>query len=54
MERVIAAAAEHDDFAPFKALAEVLAEPFTEQPGREAYAEPAPATERVFRTFCGT
>ncbi|MBE0489737.1 MAG: YdiU family protein [Halomonas sp.] len=54
VERMIAAAVEHDDFAPFEALAEVLAEPFTEQPGREAYAEPAPATERVFRTFCGT
>ena len=54
VERVIAAAAEHDDFAPFEALREVLAEPFTAQPGREAYAEPAPATERVLRTFCGT
>ncbi|MGJ7459745.1 protein adenylyltransferase SelO [Halomonas sp. MA07-2] len=54
VERVIAAAAEHDDFAPFAALTEVLAEPFTEQPGREAYAQPAPPTERVFRTFCGT
>ncbi|MCA1769026.1 MAG: YdiU family protein [Halomonas sp.] len=54
VERVIAAAAEQDDFAPFDALREVLAEPFTEQPGREAYAQPAPPTERVFRTFCGT
>ena len=51
---MIAAAAEHDDFAPFEALRKVLAEPFTEQPGHEAYAQPAPATERVFRTFCGT
>ncbi len=54
VERMIAAASEHDDFAPFEALAEVLAEPFTEQPGREAYAQPAPPTEKVFRTFCGT
>ncbi|MGM1052378.1 MAG: protein adenylyltransferase SelO [Pseudomonadota bacterium] len=54
VERVIAAAAEHDDFAPFQALREVLAEPFTEQPGHEAFAQPAPPTERVFRTFCGT
>ena len=54
VERMIAAAAEHDDFGPFEALREVLAEPFTEQPGREAYAEPAPASERVLRTFCGT
>ncbi|MFP4136794.1 MAG: protein adenylyltransferase SelO [Halomonas sp.] len=54
VERAIAAAAEHDDFGPFEALHDVLAEPFTEQPGREAYGEPAPATERVLRTFCGT
>ena len=54
VERVIAAAAEHDDFTPFEALRQVLAEPFTEQPGQEAYAQPAPPTERVFRTFCGT
>ncbi|WP_253445181.1 YdiU family protein [Halomonas sp. Y3] len=54
VERMIAAAAEQDDFGPFEALREVLADPFTEQPGREAYAEPAPATEKVFRTFCGT
>ena len=54
VERVIAAAAELDDFAPFEALRQVLAEPFTEQPGSEAYAQTAPPTERVFRTFCGT
>ncbi|WP_445003456.1 protein adenylyltransferase SelO [Halomonas mongoliensis] len=54
VERMIAAAAEQDDFGPFEALREVLAEPFTEQPGRETYAQPAPSTEKVFRTFCGT
>jgi serine/tyrosine/threonine adenylyltransferase len=54
VEEALAAAAEHDDFAPFEALAEVLADPFTERPGLEAYARPAPPTERVFRTFCGT
>ena len=54
VERMIAAAAEQDDFGPFEALRQVLAEPFTEQPGREEYAQPAPSTERVFRTFCGT
>ena len=54
VERAIAAASEHDDFGPFEALREVLAEPFTEQSGCEAYAEPAPAAERVLRTFCGT
>ncbi|MFY0989796.1 protein adenylyltransferase SelO [Halomonas sp. C05BenzN] len=54
VEEALAAAAERDDFAPFEALREVLADPFTEQPGREAYARPAPPGEAVFRTFCGT
>ncbi len=54
VEEALAAAAEDDDFGPFEALNEVLAEPFTEQPGREAYALPAEPTEGVFRTFCGT
>jgi serine/tyrosine/threonine adenylyltransferase len=54
VERVIAAAAEHDDFGPFEALAEVLAAPFTEQPGCDDYARPAAPAERVLRTFCGT
>ncbi len=53
VEEALDAAAE-DDFAPFETLREVLAAPFTEQRGREAYAQPAPPTEAVFRTFCGT
>ena len=44
----------HEDFAPFHALNEVLTDPFTEQPGKEAYAAPAPAEAAVHRTFCGT
>ncbi|MDR9438607.1 MAG: YdiU family protein [Halomonas sp.] len=53
VEEALAAAAE-DDFAPFDTLREVLADPCTEQPGREDFARPAPATAAVFRTFCGT
>ncbi|SEL70957.1 protein adenylyltransferase SelO [Halomonas daqiaonensis] len=53
VEEALAAAAE-GDFTYFETLREVLADPFTEQPGREAYALPAPPTEAVFRTFCGT
>ena len=53
VEAALAAAAE-GDLAPFEALREVLAAPFTEQPGREEYAMPAPPTEAIFRTFCGT
>ncbi|PXY00213.1 protein adenylyltransferase SelO [Halomonas sp. LBP4] len=54
VEEALAAAAEHDDFGPFEALREVLASPFAEQPGREAYTRPAEPNERVLRTFCGT
>ncbi|MDI5921327.1 YdiU family protein [Halomonas sp. LR5S13] len=53
VEEALAAAAE-GDFAPFETLREVLADPFTEQPGREDYTRPAPPSEAVFRTFCGT
>lgn len=44
----------HEDFAPFHAMNEVLADPYAEQPGKEAYAAPAPADGAVHRTFCGT
>ena len=30
------------------------ADPFTEQPGRERYAAPAPDGSGPYRTFCGT
>jgi len=54
VEEALIAAAEDNDFGPFDTLREVLADPFTEQPGREDFARPAPATAAVFRTFCGT
>jgi len=44
----------HEDFEPFHAMNAVLADPFTEQPGKEAYAAPAPADGTIHRTFCGT
>ncbi|MDI5891240.1 protein adenylyltransferase SelO [Halomonas rhizosphaerae] len=53
VEEALAAAAE-GDFAPFETLRQVLADPFAEQPGREDYTRPAPPSEAVFRTFCGT
>ena len=43
-----------EDFAPFHAMNEVLADPYAEQPGKEAYAAPAPADGAIHRTFCGT
>ena len=49
------AAAEAGDMAPFEALLAVITDPFTERPGLEAYALPAPQEfAGMFRTFCGT
>ena len=49
------AAAETGDLAPFEALLVVLQDPFSERPGLEAYALPAPESfAGTFRTFCGT
>lgn len=48
------AAATAGDLAPFNRLAEVLADPYTERPGLERYAGPAPDDFGSYRTFCGT
>ncbi|MCE3556285.1 YdiU family protein [Pseudonocardia sp. RS11V-5] len=42
------------DRAPLDRLLAVLARPFEERPGLEAYALPAPPSFGSFRTFCGT
>ena len=42
------------DRAPLDRLLAVLARPFEERPGLEAYALPAPPSFGAFRTFCGT
>jgi uncharacterized protein YdiU (UPF0061 family) len=47
-------AATAGELAPFERLLEVVTDPFTERPGREAYAEPAPVASGPYRTFCGT
>ncbi len=48
------AAASADDLGPFRRLLDVLARPFDERPGLEAYAAPAPESFGTYRTFCGT
>jgi uncharacterized protein YdiU (UPF0061 family) len=48
------AAATAGDLAPFERLLEVLARPYDERPGLEAYTAPAPSSWGSYRTFCGT
>jgi uncharacterized protein YdiU (UPF0061 family) len=48
------AAATAGDLAPLHQLLEVLAGPYSERPGLERYAEPAPGGTGPYRTFCGT
>lgn len=47
-------AAEAGDLAPFRALLDVLADPFARRDGLEAYERPAPEDFGPYRTFCGT
>jgi serine/tyrosine/threonine adenylyltransferase len=48
------AAATAGDLEPFQRLLDVVARPFDERPGLEAYAAPAPPSREPYRTFCGT
>ncbi|MBD3896417.1 YdiU family protein [Halomonas sp. ML-15] len=54
VEAALAAAIDEEDFAPFERLMQVLARPFEERAEHADYAQPAPPTAQVFRTFCGT
>jgi len=54
VEEAIAAAVNGHDFTPFETLLTVLAAPYDEQPGREAYAQPPRPDQMVHTTFCGT
>ncbi|WP_430792051.1 protein adenylyltransferase SelO [Actinoplanes sp. G11-F43] len=42
------------DLSALPALLEAVTDPFTERPGRERFAAPAPSGFGVYRTFCGT
>ncbi len=54
VELAIRAAEDEDDFGPFNALVEVLADPFVYRPELADYARPAAPEEAVCKTFCGT
>ena len=47
-------AATEGDIAPLRRLVEVLAHPFSQRPGLERYAEPAPPNCGPYVTYCGT
>ncbi len=53
VEEALAAAVD-GDLGACSDLLDVLADPFTQRPGLERYAEPAPASFGPYRTFCGT
>lgn len=54
IEAVIRSAEDHNDFAPFHALHEVLQNPFQYQQGKDSYMLPPEPDEVVKQTFCGT
>ncbi|WP_375498460.1 YdiU family protein [uncultured Jatrophihabitans sp.] len=54
VEEALTAASDDGDLEPMHRLVTALTEPFTERPGLERYAEPAPTDFGRYRTFCGT
>lgn len=55
VEEALAAASAQNDLAPFETLLSALRAPFTETPGNDRYAQPAPAAVTAsYQTFCGT
>lgn len=54
VEEALAVAIQDGNFEPFEMLLEVLAHPYEERPGLEAYARPPENTPANYRTYCGT
>ncbi len=54
VEVVLQAAEAEGDLGPFRRLLDVLADPYTERPGLDDYARPAPDDFGPYVTFCGT
>jgi uncharacterized protein YdiU (UPF0061 family) len=42
------------DLVPFQRLVDAVSQPFTERPGLQRYAAPAPQDFGAYQTFCGT
>jgi uncharacterized protein YdiU (UPF0061 family) len=53
VEEALAAAGD-GNLGPCTDLLDALADPFTQRPRLERYAEPAPSSFGPYRTFCGT
>ncbi len=51
VEEALSAAVEHDDYAPFETLLQILARPFDDQPEFAAFADPPPEGQGHYRTF---
>jgi serine/tyrosine/threonine adenylyltransferase len=54
IELIIQQVTEHGDLTLFQQFARDLATPFSETDDNQRWAEPAPASEMPYRTFCGT
>jgi uncharacterized protein YdiU (UPF0061 family) len=54
IEQVIDAAVQHQDFAPFARLSDVLSQPYQAREGFESFADAPQPGEVVRQTFCGT
>ncbi len=54
VEEAVSAAVDRADYAPFATLLHIVSRPFDDQPALAAFAEPAPAGQGCYRTFCGT
>lgn len=55
VEKALAAAVDQDDYGPINALNRVLAQPYAyDSPPPAQYQQPAPPSQRVYQTFCGT
>ena len=47
-------AADEGDISKFLSLCEVIKKPYTEDVNFEEFTKPAPASDRVYKTYCGT
>jgi uncharacterized protein YdiU (UPF0061 family) len=54
VEAALKVAVEERDFTPFEKLLAVLSMPFEERPANVDYRSPAPVSDQVYQTFCGT